>query len=211
VIAYELGEAASRSRALAVASVRAVAALAPLGLAVELLTRNGWRPPALFWAVAGSIAALVLVRAFVQYGTAARRLRSLRVTVDRDAITARTVRETQVIPRAKVARIVEVEGPLGGLRVEAHPDPRSGVAMSASVPGGGPAFADLRAELEGWQAIQRRGRSGPAVRVVVALGVVAALFFLPFVLDEVVLRSHWVAGLAVVFVWAAMRWAMRGR
>ncbi len=211
MIAYELSLAAARSRARAVAAVRAAAALAPLALAIELLTRGGWRPPAIFWIVAGAIATLVVVRAVVQYGAARRRLLSLQVTLDGDAITERTVRSTRVVRRDEVERIVEVEGPLGGLRVEARACPRSGVVLSASVPTGGAGYAELRAELEGWGPIQRRSRSGPAAHIAVALGVVAALFFLPFVLDDVVLRSQWVAGAAVVSVWAAMRWAMRSR
>jgi hypothetical protein len=211
VIAYELGEAASKSRARAVAAVWAGASLAPLVLAVELLTRNGWHLPVTFWAVGAALAALVVVRAFVQYGASQRRLRSLRVLVDEDSITTSTRRESHVIRRADVGRIVEIDGPLGGLRVEPRRDPVGGVGPSATVPRGGPGFGELRAALERWRPIDRRGRRGPAMRIGIVVAVVGGVFFLPFFLDDVVLRSHWLAPLSVVMVWAAMRWAMRAR
>jgi hypothetical protein len=211
MIAYELGDAASTSRARAVAIVWAGATLAPLVLAVEILTRNGWNLPPAFWAVAAALAALVVVRALVHYGASRRRLRSLRVLVDADSITTSTRRESHMIRRADVARIVEIDGPLGGLRVEPRRDAAGAIGPSATVPRGGAGFGELRAALESWGSIERRGLRGPAARVGIVVAIVAGVFFLPFFLDDVVLRSHWLAPISVVLVWVAMRWAMRGR
>jgi hypothetical protein len=211
VIAYELGDAASRSRALAVNAVGAAATLAPLLLAVELLTRNDWHLPLMFWAVGAALTALVLVRAFVQYGASRQRLRSLRVLVDAESITTTMRRDTQVIRRGEVGRIVEIDGWLGGLRVEPRRDPSGALGPSVTVPRGGPGFGELRAALERWRPVERRGRRGPGLRIVTAVGIVAGVFFLPFLLDDVVLRSRWIAPVSVVLIWSAMRWAMRGR
>ena len=41
--------------------------------------------------------------------------------------------------------------------------------------------------------------------------VVAAVFFLPFLLDDFVARSKLVAAIIVLLAWAVARWTMRGR
>ena len=91
----------------------------------------------MFWAVAVAIGALIVARTASQYTTARRRLASLRVTLDDDAIATATSSDALTVPRERIARIVEMRGALGGLRVESQPDPRSGVVIVASVPRGG--------------------------------------------------------------------------
>ncbi|HTB76656.1 MAG TPA: hypothetical protein VK762_25590 [Polyangiaceae bacterium] len=208
---YELGAKAASRRAAAASAVGAVTALAPVVLALELLPRLGWSPSGMFWAVAAAIGALVVARTASQYTTARRRLASLRVTIDDDAIATATSSDALTVPRERIARIVEVHGALGGLRVESQPDPRSGVVLIVSVPRGGDRFGDVRAALERWRPIDRRPRLGVGVRVLSGAAVVAAVFFLPFLLDDFVARSKLVAGLIVLLAWAVARWTMRGR
>ncbi len=217
VIRYQLGARAARRRALAAAVVGATVALAPLLLGLELLprlpqlSRLAWTPGGTFWAIAAALGALVIVRTAFQYQTTRRRLVALEVTLDDDSIATSTPTESLTIPRGRVARIVEIDGELGGVRVESEPDPRSRVVLVASVPRGGEGFGDLRSRLEQWRAIERRPRSGVGVRLLLGAGVVAAVFFLPFLLDDFVARSNVVAAILVVVAWAVTRWTMRGR
>jgi hypothetical protein len=209
VIQYALGEPAARRRAAAGAAIGACTALAPLLLALELLPRFGWTPSVTFWAVAVALGALVVVRAVTQYASASRRLAALRVTVDDDAVATETPSDRLSIARARVARILEVDGALGGVRVESVPD-ENGVVVVASVPRGGEGFGDVRAGLEQWRSIERRPRLGRGVRLLFGAGIVAAIFFLPFLLDDFA-RSRPVAALLVLMAWAVTRWTMRGR
>ena len=214
VTRYELGAPAAKRRALAAAVVSATVSLAPLVLGLELLPRlpqMAWAPAGTFWAVAAALGVLVAVRTTLQYQSVRRRLAALRVTLDDDAIATETPSEALTVPRRRVARIVEIDGELGGLRIESEPDPRSGVVLIASVPRGGEGFGDLRARLERWRAIERRPRWGVGVRLLLGAGVVAAIFFLPFVLDDFVARSKLAAAGLVVLGWAVARWTMRGR
>ena len=211
MIRYELGPAAAKRRAVAAALIGASTAIAPLALGLELLPRLGWSPTGGFWAVVVGIGALVAARTASQYSTTKRRLGALRVTLDDDGISTETPSDTLTIDRARVARIVEIDGSLGGLRVESQPDPGTGLVLVASVPRGGERFGDVRAALEQWRAIERRPRLGPGVRVLFGAGVVAAVFFLPFLLDDFVERSRVVAAVLVVIAWAVTRWTMRGR
>lgn len=208
---YRLGESAASRRALASTSVRTLTATAPVVLAVVLLRRLGWTPTATFWGVLAALAALLAVRAVVGYRTSRRRLRSLSVTVDDAAIRVETTDDGFAIERGRVARIVEVDGALGGVRVESQPDARTGEVFVAEVPRGGSGFADVRARLESWHAIDRRGRRGPAMRIALAVLVVAGIFFLPFLLEDFVIRSRGLALALVLVMWAALRWTLRPR
>jgi hypothetical protein len=189
--------------------VRAVTSLAPIAMAVVLVRRLGWAPGPAFWAVVLVLVALVVTRAVVGYGRMRRRLGALVVTVSDDEVHVETTGDAFSIARAEVARIVEIAGSLGGLRVESVPAPRSGVVVEAHVPRGGDGFAEVRGRLEGWRAIERRGRRGPAMRVAIGAVVVAGIFFVPFLLEDFVARSRFVAAALVAGMWIAMRAAIR--
>jgi hypothetical protein len=210
VIRYQLGAAAARRRAAAAAAIGAATTLAPVVLALELVPRLGWSPSAMYWVLAVGVVALVVARTTSQYATSARRLRALRVTLDDDAIATESARDALTIGRAEVARIVEIAGALGGVRVESQPD-RRGVVLVAVVPRGGDNFGDVRAGLAQWRPIERRPRVGLGVRLLFGASVVAAIFFLPFLLDDLVGRSKVVAAALVLVAWAITRWVMRGR
>jgi hypothetical protein len=211
VIQYRLPPDAVRRRALSAAAVRGVTSLLPVVLAVVLLRRLGWAPTGAFWAVVGALVALVVVRAVVGFRMALRRLGALVVTVDGDTIRLDGPRDGWSIDRGRVARVLEIDGSLGGVRVESLPDPRTGVVFVVDVPRGGPGWADVRAAIESWRPIERRGRRGPAVRLLTGVLVVAGIFFLPFLLDDFVARSKLVAAALVAATWIAMRVALRGR
>jgi hypothetical protein len=211
VIRYRLGAPAAKRRAAAASAIGAATAVAPVVLGFELLPRLGWSPTGMFWLVAAAIGALIVVRTVSQYTTARRRLSALEVTLDDEGIATATPSDALTVARSRVARIVEVQGALGGLRVESEPDPRTGVVLVASVPRGGEHFGDVRAALERWRPIERRPRLGIGVRVLSGAAVVAAVFFLPFLLDDFVGRSRAVAGVLVLLAWAVARWTMRGR
>jgi hypothetical protein len=49
------------------------------------------------------------------------------------------------------------------------------------------------------------------MRVLSGVAVVAAVFFLPFVLDDLVTRSKVLPAVLVLLAWAVTRWTMRGR
>jgi len=208
---YRLGEAVAKVRARAAALLGGATSLAPVVLAIVLLRRMGWGPSGPFWAVAGALCVLVAVRQSVAYGAMYRRLRALLVVVANDSVRVATGRAACAIARANVARIVEIEGPLGGLRVEGRADGAGAPAAVVHVPRGGADFAEVRARLERWRTIERRGRRGPAVRVAIGAAIVVAFFFAPFLLEDFVARSKVIAGVLVVGLWAAMRMAMRGR
>jgi hypothetical protein len=209
---YRLEDSAAARRALTAAALGAATSTAPLLLAVVLLKRLGWGPSLVFWVVAAGLALLVAVRHAVLYGAMRRKLRALVVVVSDDAIRQTTTRDALAIARAGVARIVEVEGALGGLRVEAWPDAAGSVSV-VNVPRGGAglSFAEVRSRLERWRPIERRGRRGPAARVALGAAIVVAFFFTPFLLEDLVTRSKLLAAALVVGTWGAMRAAAHAR
>jgi hypothetical protein len=208
---YRLGDIAATRRARAAATLGAATSIAPVVLAVVLLRRLGWGPNLAFWTVAAALVLLVAVRGVVSYGGMRRRLRALVIAVSPEGIRAATTQHASAIARSRVARIVEVEGSLGGLRVESQPDPASGDVSVVHVPRGGARFAEVRARLERWRSIDRRGRRGPAVRFALGAAMVVAIFFTPFLLEDFVARSKVIAAALVIGMWAAMRAALRMR
>jgi hypothetical protein len=210
VIRYRLGDAEATRRARWDAGVGAISSLAPLGLAMVLLRRLGWAPTTGFWAIVDGLVTLVLTRAVVRYSSVRRKLGALVVTLGEEDIQVVSTRDGYVIPRLRVARIVEVSGSLGGLRVESYPDAR-GVVFEARVPGGGEGYAEVRARLASWRTIERRARRAPRVRVAMGAVVVAGIFFVPFLLDDFVAHSKLVAAGLVAALWLVMRGVTRGR
>jgi hypothetical protein len=211
VILYRLGDAAAARRARAMAAVGALASLAPVALAAVLLDKLDLPAASgvAFWFVAGFLGLLVGVRAAVGYGVANKRLRALVVTVEPESIRMQAGRLASTVERAAVARIVEIGGPLGGLRVDSTPDARTGAVSVVRVPRGGDAFGEVRERLEQWRPVERRGRRPVVARLALGIFVVAAIFFLPFVLDDFVARSRVLAALAVAAMWLAVRRVLR--
>jgi hypothetical protein len=192
------------------AALGAAATLAPVIFAMVLLSKLGRTPPGVLFWVAGGLVVLVCVRAWADYAAALRRLCSLVVLATDDDLRLETTRAAQVISRSRVARITEIDGPLGGLRVHSATDPGNEGAPFIDIPRGGEAFGDVRAHLERWRPIDRRGRRGPAIRVGLGAVIVVGIFFVPFLLDDLVARSRFFALALVVAAWLSMRAVLRG-
>lgn len=208
MIRYRLDDAQASRRALVSTLVGAVTTLGPVALAAALVGRLGWAPGGLFWALAAALVALTVTRAIVAYSGLRRRLRALVFTLDDGLLSADSPQASESLPRDRVRRIVEVDGALGGLRVRSDPAAREVVEIR--IPRGGEGYAEVRAQLETWHAVERRGRRGLAVRLAMGVLVVAAIFFLPFLLDDFVSNSRWIAAALVGAAWLAVRSAMRG-
>jgi hypothetical protein len=204
VITYALAPRAVVTRARALSAWNAAAMAAPAWLVVVLIAQLGLAPVAWLGVAAGAMAILAAARATAEYGGARRRLAAFVIEADDAGLSLRTGRGALRIAPTAIARVVEIHGPLGGLRLFLEgPDMPSRV----DVPRGGEGFGDLRERIAGWRSIDRARRRNRVARVVLGLAVVAGLFFLPFVIDDV--RGSKV-GVAVVLVaaWLAMRLAI---
>ena len=196
---YVLDERAIRWRAKWSAALGSASTLAPALLVVVLVTKLGYAPERYAWGVSAVLLALAILRGFASHAQIARGLRAFAVTLEDDAIAIRTARRAVRVVRANLERIREVGGPLGGLRVEAR-----GTPSRVDIPRGGERFGELRAALERWMPVVRPTRRSRGVRVALGALVVVSIFFVPFVLDDLVARSRVVAMGVVAAVWLAM-------
>ena len=215
VVRYELGEPVARSRARATAALATAAALAPVALVVVLLRRLGYgvdpRHSAWVAAILGVLALLMVTRGFAAYRRSRRFLAAFRVAVGDDELAVETPFARMRVPRAAVARVVDLDGALGGLRLELREMLPAGDAAASDIPErldiprGGEKFGELRARLGAWRTIERAPRRSRAARVAIGATIVVGIFFLPFVLEDFVGRSKLVALALVLGVWLATR------
>jgi hypothetical protein len=141
------------------------------------------------------------VRATLAYARAKRRLAALAIEPDGEELVVRTPRGETRAAVAAIARVIEIDGAYGGLRVELSPGSEP---SRFDVPRGGEAFGELRAWLSSRAPIERTPRRGPAARIALVGAVVLALFFVPFVVADA--RGSRVAVVIVLLVaWGAMR------
>ena len=196
---YVLDERAIRGRATWSAAIGSASTLAPALLVVVLVSKLGYTPERYTWGFGALLALLAVVRGFASHAQLARGLGAFEVTLEDDAIAIKTTRRTVRVVRANVERIREVGGPLGGLRVEAR-----GAPSRVDIPRGGERFGELRSLLERWTPIVRPTRRGRTVRVALGAVVVLSIFFVPFVLDDLVGRSRVLSMVVVGAVWLAM-------
>ncbi|HEY2512694.1 MAG TPA: hypothetical protein VGI39_17625 [Polyangiaceae bacterium] len=198
---YRLAEEAVDRRAFALAVTGAATAVAPAMLVVVLLVQLGLASKSIAGGVAIAILALGVARAVLAYDRARRRLASLAVQADAEALTVRVGRQVTRIPRAAIERIVEVEGAYGGLRVQVAAE---GLPRRIEVPAGGESFGALRARIGELARIERARRRGAWGKVVLGGVVVLALFFAPFVVADV--RGTRVAAIVVLLAaWGTAR------
>ena len=209
VTRYALDEAAATRRARWAALVSIATPLGPVVLGVVLLRRLAWGPSPLVSAVVAALLALIVVRGCVRYAAVKRRVGMLVVTLEDDEIRVETTRDGVAIARADVTRIVEIDGSLGGLVVESRR--AAGESVEAHIPQGGHGYAELCAKLERWRPVERRPRGRPSTRLMFGAVIVAAFFFVPFFLDDVVAHSKFFAAGMVAASWLALRMVLRGR
>ena len=222
ILQYRLGDAAAQSRARVAAALETTTTLAPLALVLVLLQRLGYAG-APFVLVSAALAGLSALRGVLAYRRLVRRLRHFEVTVSEDALTVETRTARFTAPRARIARIVELPGRFGGLRLiiskltispkDADVQPnRDEVPERVDIPRGGERFGDVRAALEGWCAITRARRLGRVVWVAIVGLVVGGVFFLPFFFEAALAgRSRLVAIALVLGLWFVLRFVIRRR
>jgi len=199
---YALAPRTIAARARMVALSGAAVAVAPAWLVLVLVAQLGLASRVVVVAVAAAVGALGVARAVVGHAHAKRRLAALAVDADGDAeLRVSSIRGVTRVPAAAIARVVEVDGAYGGLRVELVPE---SVPSRFDVPRGGEAFGELRSWLASRVPIERAARRGLFARVALIAGVVLALFFAPFVVADA--RGSRVAVAIVLLVaWGAMR------
>jgi hypothetical protein len=205
-IEYSLGADAVKKRARATSAIATAAMFAPVALVVVLLRRLGYgtgpaERPAL--AIACGVFALVCVRAFVEARRLRRRLERLRVVAGADELRIETEAGTTRVPRAAIARAVEIDGLLGGVRLELRD--LDDAPERVDLPRGGEAFGALRARIASWTPVERAPRRGRAARIAIGVVVIAAIFFLPFILEDFFGRSKPAALALVLGLWIALR------
>ncbi|MBV9945507.1 MAG: hypothetical protein JOZ69_01510 [Myxococcales bacterium] len=149
------------------------------------------------------------MRGAVAYGAARRRLGALSFVATEGDIRAESPRESYGIDRGEVARITEIQGPLGGLRIESRPRRGGRRSRSSTCPAGVTTSAScVRTSSDG-------GRSSGAVAGTrsfasrLAASVVAAIFFVPFLLEDFVAQSKAAAAALVLGTWLVMRAVLR--
>lgn len=210
VVEYRLGEEAALRRARGTALVQLAAGLAPIALVVVLLHKLGFVIGGVAAAVIAAMVLLAAAQGIAGYRRVGRALRSFTARLTPAGLEVRTHAIEATAQREAIQRVVEIDGRFGGLRVELEPskigeeDPER-----LDIPRGGERFGDLRAALEAWCGVQRAPRRGRAVRVGVGVLVVAAIFFLPFVMGGLVERSKPLALGLVLGLWVALRFVVR--
>jgi hypothetical protein len=207
VLRYELGEDAARGRATWTALLGTAAALGPVALVVVIAQKLGWTAQPWIAAGVAALGVLALARGALSFVQLRRRLRAFRVTIEDGALCVKTARAELRVAREAIARVTELDGALGGLRVTLRDDET--LPERIDIPRGGAAYAELRARLAGWSAIERAPRRGVVTRIVIGAGVIAAIFFLPFFFEDFVARSKGIALALVLAMWLAARLVAR--
>jgi hypothetical protein len=208
-IRYALAEPAVIERGRATALFGAVATMLPPLLVMVLVAQLDLAPRAVVIAIAALVVALGAARGAVGYRLVLRRLRALVIRIDPEALVVDTARASLVVPRRAVAKIIEIDGPLGGLRLELRGGPDlPDLPDRVDLPRGGEHFADLRTELALWSPLTRAPRRRRLTRVGLGALVVLAIFFVPFFVDDVVMRSRVAACAVILGLWLATRAAL---
>ena len=184
----------------------AVATALPPVLAIVLIAQMELVPLRIILPIAALVLVLGVVRGVLGYRGATRRLRALVVRLADDALAIRTVRDAMRIVPKDVSRILEVDGPLGGLRLELRE--ADDLPARIDLPRGGARFAELRTALATWRPIDRAPRRRRITRFAFGVMVVLGIFFMPFFVDDVVGRSRIAACAVILALWVVMRAAL---
>jgi hypothetical protein len=206
-VRYELGDEAARSRAVWTAVLGSAAALGPVALVVVIAQKLGWTSQPWMAAGVAALGALALARGALSFVRLRRRLRAFRVAIEDDAIVVTTASAELRVGREAIVKVTELEGALGGLRVQLRDD--DALPERIDIPRGGSAYGALRASIATMHAIERAPRRGAITRFVIGAAVVAGIFFLPFFFEDFVVRSKGIALALVLAMWLAARLVAR--
>lgn len=210
---YVLGKEAVARRAVLAALAETVSAIAPPLFVLLVLLRLDVAPPKFLAIGAALLGALAIARGFTSRKRQEKHLARFAVDVTELDVVITTVRGEHKVPRPAIEKVRDVPGMLGGLRLELAPgwDGKDDSAEIVDVPRGGDRFADLRtalAEIRPLEATRRMQRYG---RVFLVVLIVAAVFFVPFLLDLLGNQSRLVALGVVLVVWVGLRVLLRPR
>jgi hypothetical protein len=200
-VRYVLAPRAVVARARMGALAGAAVAVAPAWLVIVLVAQLGLASRGLVVGSTVAVALLGLARGVLHYLRARRRLSAFAIDVEGEELAVSTVGGPTRVRAGAVARVTEVEGAYGGLRVELEPH---AAPSRFDVPRGGESFGELRAWLASRAPIVRAARRGLPARIALVAAVVLALFFAPFVVADA--RGSRVAvALVLLVAWGAMR------
>jgi hypothetical protein len=213
---YRLGDAVA-PRARATALVGAASSVAPVLLSLVLLYKLGFDPfdgraraswvAPVVGALLAAVALATVARALIVYKRAAAGLARYEARFDADSLVIETAGAPLLrVPRGSVARVTEVGGAFGGLRLELVGASRD---SAVSIPRGGERFGEVRSRLEEWRTVEPARRRGRVARLVIGALVIAAIFFVPFALDDLAGRSKALAVALVLSAWLVTRRIVR--
>ena len=195
---YRLDEAAARSRARIVAAVGTAQALTPAVLVVVLVHKLGYVPDRIAVGGGAALIALALVRGFAEHARVVSRLARFEAEPGEDVLRIVFGAADVALAWSELSRATEVPGRLGGLRVETADGGRF------DLPRGGQGFGELRAAIAAKIPVSPAPRRARNVRVALGVGLVLAMFFVPFALDDVMGRSRLAALGIVAAAWLAL-------
>jgi hypothetical protein len=210
-LTYVLGDREVSWRARSTAAVASLATFLPTALVVVLLVKMGFLIGTFATVLVALGGVLAIARGFAEARRLTRSLRVFSVTASDAALLVKTKKRALRIERAMITRAREIGGALGGLRIELSQAyaPDATWPEWADIPRGGEHFGELRAHIESWTPIERPQKRVRAARIAIGVAIVAAIFFVPFVLDDVIGRSRAGAFAIVAVVWIVIRIAMR--
>ena len=189
----------------------------PGALVAVLVAGQGVLQNEMVWIAAGALLALAAVRVVMTYQRLVRQLSRFSVHVEMSenakSLAVRAGARTIALRPESIERLVEIGGSLGGVRLYIAESDRVGeVPARIDVPRGGSGFPILLRALITFAPEARFEPPKPrsrVVRVVRGVGVVAALFFLPFFAVDFVHRSRLLAYALALLVFVIVRAALR--
>jgi len=214
VVEYSLTERAALVRARWSAALATLSAMAPAVFTVLALAKLSLLPPTYLAVVLALLTLLAGARVAVGYTQLKKHLAAFHVRVSDDAdepVMIDTRRGRHDIPRSGIQAVREIDGALGGLRVELEPgwDGEKDSPEYVDVPRGGDAFGALREALGAIKPVERPKRRSRAIRIAIGIAVVAGIFFLPFFIDDIFGQSKALAVGLVLVVWVGLRVVVR--
>ena len=211
---YRLSPDAVLSRARASAALATASSIAPAVFTVLALYKMDLVPRLYLGIVLGLLTLLAAARIAFGYTQLVKHLSAfmVRLTDEPEEVVMISTRRGRFdIPKTSITRVREIDGALGGLRVELARgwDGENDSPELVDVPRGGAGFGELRASFERIKAVERPRKKTRIARIALGVLVVVGIFFLPFFLDDLFGRSKMLAVGLVLVVWVGLRVVVR--